>query len=209
MTEQSKIQWLEWAREIQALGQTGLAFASTQYETERNTRFTEIAAEIVSAFSNVNTPEIMATFLSQSGYATPKVDVRAAVLEYDKILLVKEVTDGCWALPGGWADVGDTPSKVAIRETFEESGFDIKPIKMIGVYDANWTGRPLEMFHAFKLIFLCDLIGGEAKVSNETTDVGFFSFDALPPLSINRTNEKHLGEIQAHLKDPGRPTFFD
>ena len=209
MAEQSKIKWLEWAREIQALSQTGLAFSSDQYEVERNTRLAELAAEIISAHADVYAPDIKEIFLSQSGYATPKIDVRSAVVRDNKILLVKEFSDGCWAMPGGWADVGDKPSEVAKRETLEESGYIVEPFKVAGVFDANRSGRPLELFHAFKLIFLSRLLGGEAKVSNETTDVGFFPFDDLPVLSSNRTNEKHLGEIQAHLNNPNRPVYFD
>ena len=209
MAEQSKIQWLEWAREIQALSQTGLAFASDQYEVDRNTRLAELAAEIISAHADVYAPDIKEIFLSQSGYATPKIDVRSAVVRDNKILLVKEFSDGCWAMPGGWADVGDKPSEVAKRETLEESGYIVEPFKVVSVFDANRSGRPLELFHAFKIIFLSRLLGGEAKTSNETTDVGFFPFDDLPVLSSNRTNEQHLGEIQAHLDNPNRPVYFD
>ena len=209
MAEQSKIKWLEWAREIQALSQTGLAFSSDQYEVDRNTRLAELAAEIISAHADVYAPDIKEIFLSQSGYATPKIDVRSAVVRDNKILLVKEFSDGCWAMPGGWADVGDKPSEVAKRETLEESGYIVEPFKVVSVFDANRSGRPLELFHAFKIIFLSRLLGGEAKTSNETTDVGFFPFDDLPVLSSNRTNEKHLGEIQAHLNNPNRPVYFD
>ena len=117
--------------------------------------------------------------MDHPGYATPKIDVRAAVIKDGKILLVQESTDNCWAMPGGWADVGNIPSEVAIRETKEESGFDVKPKKVIGVYDANRVGGRLEFFHAFKIIFLCELIGGEAKSSDETLDVNFFDFNEL------------------------------
>jgi len=125
--------------------------------------------------------------MKQPGYATPKVDVRASIIEDNKILLVQERSDERWAMPGGWADVGDIPSEVATRETKEESGYDVKPTKVIGVYDANRFGRQLEFFHAFKIVFLCELIGGEPATSDETQNVDFFSFEDLPPLSLNRT----------------------
>jgi len=98
---------------------------------------------------------------------------------------------------------------VAIRETKEESGYDVKPVKVIGVFDANRLGGQLEFFHAFKIVFLCEFIGGEAATSDETQDVSFFRFDDLPPLSLNRTNDKHIKEILAHLKEPHRSTSFD
>ena len=139
--------WLEWAREIQQLSQTGLAFAITEYEKQRYKRLTEISTEMIAHHTQLEKEEIVEVLMKQPGYATPKIDVRAAVINDEgKILLVKEVMDKKWAMPGGWADVGDIPSEVAIRETKEESGYDVKPKKVIGVFDANRSGRPLEFF---------------------------------------------------------------
>lgn len=203
------LKWLDIAREIQQLSQTGAAFANNDYEKERYKRLTEITAEIVEHHTDLEKESIKKVLMDHPGYATPKIDVRAAVIKDGKILLVQESTDNCWAMPGGWADVGNIPSEVAIRECKEESGFDVKPIKVIGVFDANRLGGYLELFHAFKIIFLCELIGGEARTSNETLDVQFFDFNNLPALSLNRTNEKHLNEIKLHLQNPERKTFFD
>ncbi len=208
--EENKIpRWLKWAREIQQLSQTGLAFAVTDYEKQRYKRLTEITAEIVAHHTSLEKDSVEKVMMKQPGYATPKIDVRAAVMRDNKILLIQEISDERWAMPGGWADVGDIPSEVAVRETKEESGYDVKPTKVIGVFDANRLGGQLEFFHAFKIVFLCELIGGEAATSDETQDVSFFSFDDLPPLSLNRTNDKHIMEILAHLKNPQKSAFFD
>lgn len=201
--------WLEIAREIQQLSQTGAAFAVTDYEKDRYKRLTEITAEIIEHHTTLEKESVTRVLMDHPGYATPKIDVRAAVIKDGKILLVQESTDNCWAMPGGWADVGDVPSEVAIRECKEESGFDVKPVKVIGVFDANRVGGKLEFFHAFKIIFLCQLIGGEATPSDETLDVQFFDFNNLPSLSLNRTNQKHLNEIILHLQNPKRQTYFD
>ena len=209
MDKDNSPQWLQWAREIQALSQTGLAFAGNEYEKARNTRLIELAAEITAAHTELEQGQLTDVFMQQGGYATPKIDVRSVVVHDGKLLLVQESADSRWAMPGGWADVGDFPSQVAERETLEESGYIVKARKLIGVYDANRAGRPMELFHAFKLLFLCELIGGEARPSNETLDVGFFNFDKLPPLSQNRTNEMHIEEIKHHLNNPGRPAYFD
>lgn len=209
MTENLMPKWLTIAREIQQLSQTGSAFAVTDYERNRYKRLTEIAAEIIGHHTDLEKESVQTILMDHPGYATPKIDVRAAVMKDGKILLVQETTDNCWAMPGGWADVGDIPSEVAIRECKEESGFDVKPIKVIGVFDANRVGGKLEFFHAFKIIFLSELIGGAATPSDETLDVRFFDFNNLPPLSLNRTNEKHLNEIKLHLINPERKTFFD
>jgi len=202
-------QWLKWAREIQSSSQTGLTFAHNEYDVERNKRLAEIAAEIIDQYSTLGKQELYNDFLNQPGYATPKVDVRAAIVKAGKILLVKESQDGRWCMPGGWADVGETPAESVIREVWEESGYRVKPTKLIGVYDANRSGRPLNLYHAFKVIFLCDLKGGAAKTGFETLAVEFFDFDALPDLSQNRTHADHLLEVRAHLDDPHRQTFFD
>ncbi len=202
-------QWLKWAREIQALSQTGLTFAHNEYDVERNQRLAEIAADIIDHYSNYDKEELLDDFKSQPGYATPKVDVRGAVTRDGEILLVKERMDGKWCMPGGWVDVGEAPAAAVAREVWEESGFEVKPTKLIAVMDANRGGRPLQLYHAYKLIFLCHITGGSAKPSFETLDVDFFSFDQLPELSPNRTNQTHLQHVQDHLLDDNRPTFFD
>jgi hypothetical protein len=81
--------------------------------------------------------------------------------------------------------------------------------KLVGVFDANRSGLPLSFYHAYKLVFLCEIVGGEPRPSNETLAVDFFPLDDLPPLSSERTNERHLTEVAAHLADPIRPTAFD
>lgn len=209
MNQEKMPPWLEWAREIQGLCQTGLAFATTDYEIQRYTRLNEIAAEIVASQTNESLEALVKNFSAQPGYATAKIDVRGAVVRDGKILLVQERRDERWAMPGGWADVGDIPSEMVAREVWEESGFEVVPRKVLAVFDANRGGRPLEFFHAYKIIFLCEITGGEARPSDETTDVRFFRFDELPPLSMQRTNEKHLAEVRAHLGDECRPAAFD
>jgi ADP-ribose pyrophosphatase YjhB (NUDIX family) len=201
--------WLAWAREIQALSQTGLAFCSSDYEIQRYQRLAEIAAEIIQDHTGLPKEHLLEDFGLQSGYATPKVDVRGAVIRDGKILLVQERVDGRWCMPGGWADVGDLPSKMVAREVWEESGYHVVPRKVVGVFDANRSGRPLELYHAYKVVFLCELTGGQARPSSETLDVGFFAFDRLPPLSSNRTHQRHLDEVLAHVRDPQRPAAFD
>lgn len=210
MTEANPIRWLEWAREIQALCQTGLAFSQTDYDTERYRRLMEISAEIVHGYTGQEKKTLVENFMAQPGYATPKVDVRGAVLREGKILLVQERADQRWSMPGGWADVGDHPSEMVVREVFEESGFHVEPAKVVGVFDANRDGGgPLEFFHAYKVVFLCTLVGGEARPSDETLAVGFFDFDDLPELSLSRTNKRHLAEVLAHHRDTGRAAAFD
>jgi ADP-ribose pyrophosphatase YjhB (NUDIX family) len=134
--------------------------------------------------------------------------VRGAVVHEGKILLIQERMDGRWSMPGGWADLGNAPASVAEREVWEESGYRVKAEKVVAVLDANRI-EPMEFYHAFKIIFLCKLIDGEARTSHETMAVDFFGLNNLPPLSLYRTNEDMLKEVFAHVKDPGRRTYFD
>lgn len=209
MTETNVPRWLAWARELQALGQIGLTYSTNEYDTERYERLSEIAAEIVQGHTGLAQEAVLEDFRVQPGYATPKVDVRGAAVRDGKILLVQEGWDGRWCMPGGWADVGDLPSAAVEREVWEESGFRVVARKVVGVYDANRDGVPIEFYHAYKIVFWCQITGGQARPSHETPAVAFFSFDDLPPLSSPRTDERHLVEVRAHLQDPTRLPAFD
>jgi len=200
--------WLEWAREIQAISQTGLHYAENNYQLERYTRLLEIAAEIVSSYTDITDSELINIYTHQIGYATPRIDVRGAVFKAGNLLLVRERLDDGWTMPGGWVDVGDTPSGAVEREVYEESGFKVKARKIIGVYDANRTG-PLEVFHAFKIVFLCDILSGEPRTSDETSEVRFFGATHLPNiLSGERTKPRHIEDAFTAIATE-RPTFFD
>lgn len=209
MTEMAPPRWLSWAREIQALSQTGYHYSENDYQRERYLRLTEIAAEIISEFSQLEYFPLIDAFHAQVGYATPRVDVRGAVFRNGKLLMVRERVDGGWTMPGGWADVGDVPSESAEREVWEETGFRVKASKIIGIYDGNRV-EPLEVFHAYKIFFLCELLGGEASPSKETSEVAFFGADEIPgTLSGERTRPRHIQDAFAALADPDRPAVFD
>lgn len=201
--------WLAWAREIQALSQTGLAFNEPGYDTDRYTRLTEIAAEMIAEHTSVPLAEALASFTAQPGYATVKVDVRGAVVRDGQILLVQERRDQRWCMPGGWADIGEMPSEMVAREVWEESGYVVKAHRLIGVYDANRSQTPTEFFHAYKVIFLCNITGGQPRPSDETMDVRFFDPESLPPLSENRANHRHIEDAFAFSQDPTKSPIFD
>ena len=201
-------QWLEWAREIFSLSQSGITYSGNQYDIERYKRLQGITAEIIESHSDISKESALDSFSMQAGYITPKIDVRGAVLHEGKILLIQERADEKWAMPGGWADLGDTPATVAEREVWEESGYRVKAEKVVAVIDANRI-KPMEFYHAYKIIFLCRLLDGEPRTSYETLAVDFFDPDRLPPLSLYRTNEDMIREVFAHLANPARPTAFD
>jgi len=200
--------WMEWAREIFSLSQSGITYSGNQYDIDRYKRLQEITAEMIASQSEMPKESVLESFAMQAGYITPKIDVRGAVVRDDKILLIQERADDKWAMPGGWADLGNSPASVAEREVFEESGFNVKAEKVVAVIDANRI-EPMEFYHAYKIIFLCNLLDGEPRTSYETLAVDFFHPNSLPPLSSYRTNENMIYEVFAHVQNPNRPTAFD
>jgi len=201
--------WLAWAQRIQAIAQSGITYSDNQYDLERYEALREIAAEILAAGANTAIEPIRDLLSAQSGYATPKVDMRAALIRDDKILLVQERADGGWSLPGGWADVGESPSHAVVREVREESGYETRAVKLIALDDRNLHGHPPFPFHAFKVFFLCELVSGEPVLSYEITGIDWFAEDNLPTLSLTRVTEPQIHRCFAHYREPDLPTEFD
>jgi ADP-ribose pyrophosphatase YjhB (NUDIX family) len=203
---------LAWAKKLQAIAQTGLTYAKDQYDIERYKSIRQIAAEMLAANSNgLSSTQLVDLFASEIGYATPKIDVRAAVFSDKGVLLVRERSDGGWTLPGGWADVGDSPSVAAVREVKEESGYDVVARKLAAVYDRDQErhGHPPMPHHVYKLFFVCEFVGGTAKTSSETDAVSFFAEDQIPPLSLTRVTPAQISHLFDHHRHPEWPTSFD
>jgi ADP-ribose pyrophosphatase YjhB (NUDIX family) len=202
--------WIHWAKRLQACGQTGLHFSEIEYDRVRYEEMLHIAAEILSVAANTPIEPVLDLLRHDGGYATPKVDVRGVVFQEDRILLVKEVVDGGWTLPGGWADPCEAPAVATVREVWEEAGFETRATKLIACWDRSLHGHvPVYPFHIYKLFFRCEIIGGAARTSNETSDVGFFGEDALPELSVSRTTERQIHRLFEHYRNPNLPTDFD
>ncbi|MBH8561828.1 NUDIX hydrolase [Nostoc sp. CENA67] len=201
--------WLEWAQKLQAIAQIGLTYSEGPYDIERYKQLRAIAAEIMATYSKVEHGYVLDLFAQEIGYATPKVDVRGAVFRDNTILLVKERADGYWTLPGGWADVGESPSEVVVKEIFEESGYQTRPIKLLAVYDRDKQGHPPFPFYIYKLFFQCEIIGGSPSTSLETEEVNFFLEDALPELSLGRVLPAQITRLFHHYRHPDLPTDFD
>ncbi|MCA1054085.1 NUDIX hydrolase [Rossellomorea aquimaris] len=201
--------WLQWAKELQSISQASLTYSKDVYDLERFKRIREISVEIMSTYTALNASKIKDLFANETGYATPKVDIRAVIFREGKILMVRENTDGGWSLPGGWGDIGLTPGEVAVKEVKEESGFDVKAVKLLGVLDKTCHPHPPSPYHVYKLFILCEIVGGNAVEGIETSAVGFFREDELPQLSIDRNTESQIHMMFKHLHHPGEEVFFD
>lgn len=201
--------WLDWAKQLQSLAQAGLAYSKDIYDIERFELIRNISVEMLSQQTGMEMTVIKDLFASETGYATPKVDIRAVIFKDNKILMVKENSDGSWALPGGWADIGLTPSEVAVKEVKEESGFDVKAVKLLAVMDMKCHPHPPSPFHIYKMFIQCEIIGGQPMKGVETSAVEFFAENKLPPLSIARNTQIQIEMIFKHLYNPKEPIYFD
>ncbi|MEL3958578.1 NUDIX hydrolase [Caldifermentibacillus hisashii] len=201
--------WLEWAKELQSIAQAGLTYSRDVYDLERFEQIREISMEIMSQYTKVDQSVLKNLFANETGYPTPKVDIRAVIFEDNKILLVKENSDDSWSLPGGWADIGLTPSEVAIKEVKEESGFVVKPVKLLGVLDKKCHPHPPSPYHVYKIFIQCEIIGGGPQTGIETTAVGFFAENELPKLSEGRNTRSQIEMLFRQVNNPQEPVYFD
>ena len=195
---------------MQAIAQNGLTFSQDRYDIGRYQAIREIAAEMLAAGAGEDISAIRQFVSGDTGYATPKVDVRGVVFRKGRLLLVQEKTDGGWALPGGWADVGESPAENVVREIREESGFETRAVKILAVFDrAKHPHEPQFPFHVYKLFILCELVGGDATPSVETDAVNFFGEAELPVLSETRVTPWQLHRLFELHRNPQLPTDFD
>ena len=201
--------WLTWARELLSHAQNGLHYAQDPFDRERYSAIQSIAAEMLATGSGMTLEAVEGLVGSQAGYATPKVDVRGAVWLEDRILLVRERSDGLWTLPGGWADVNESPAEAIVREIWEESGFRTKATKLLALWDRTRHDHPPHAFYIYKVVFRCELTGGDAQTSMETDGVDFFALDELPSLSTGRVTETQIRRLFEHMLRPELPADFD
>jgi len=209
MTKQIPDHWVTIAKKINSIAQSGLAFTNDKYDKERYAELLDLSIQILNNITDIDSDKLKFVFNRDIGYQTPKIGIRAVVVQDDKILLVKEKMDNKWSLPGGYADTGMTPSEIAIKEVKEESGYDVKPTRILGLIDYNkYQDRPLP-FDIYNLFMECEIIGGEPATGIETSDVGFFDINNLPELSERRVTKKQILEMYKLCKDKKLNPIFD
>jgi 8-oxo-dGTP pyrophosphatase MutT (NUDIX family) len=209
--------WLARARELQAMAVNGLTYTTDGYDRERYERLHAMAVEMLADLAGATPEQVAGLYLPDTGYVTPKVDVRAAVQDGSgRLLFVRERSDGLWALPGGWADVGDSPVHAAVRETAEEAGYLVEATGLVGLYDrdAERWHHPPHPYHVYKVVVACRILGPAPHNDGggshgEISDVGFFAPDGLPPLSVGRNSPELIARIVERLADPTGPADVD
>jgi ADP-ribose pyrophosphatase YjhB (NUDIX family) len=207
----SSAAWLARVRALQAIAQEGLAYADNPFDAARYARLKQVTADIAGALDAEGPPGPLRLAVEQAdGYLTPKLDVRAAVFDDDgRVLLVRELRDRRWSLPGGWADVGEGIAAGAVREVREESGYVVEYERFFGLYDRERWGHPPIPLFTLKAVVGCRLVGGKATTSAETDGVDWFARDAVPELSLGRTSQRLLARAFEHHDDPTLPPDVD
>jgi len=202
-------QWLRWIKRLQAIAQDGLTYSNDDYDLGRYEQLRELASEMLAAHSTGTLEEARDLLALETGPATPKVDVRAVVFKADRILLVKEPDEAGWSVPGGWADVGESPSEAAARETLEESGYRVEPVKLLAAYDRDRRGHPPMVYHVYKLVYLCEILDEEPLSDVDTDGMRFFGEQEIPELSVTRVTRAQISRFFEQHRDPSLPTDFD
>jgi ADP-ribose pyrophosphatase YjhB (NUDIX family) len=200
--------WLEWAKELQAISQIGLAYTKDPYDQERFERVRAIAAEMISLKSGIPVHIVQDLFCCETGYQTPKLDTRAAIFQGEKILLVEE-RDGTWSLPGGWVDVTGTIRSNTVKEVYEEAGLIVEATRLIALHDRNKHNEPPYAYNVCKAFVLCELIGGEFKPNNETISSAYFALDKLPRLATQKNTVAQIALCFEAKNAPHWQTLFD
>lgn len=200
--------WLNWAMEIQSIAQCGLTYTKDIYDIERFNRLRDISVEMLSYKTDISTDKVKDLFCNESGYQTPKLDTRAAIFKDGKILLVHE-NNGTWSLPGGWVDIMESIKSNTEKEVKEESGLDVRAVKIIAVQDRNRHNSPPYAYGVCKVFVLCELLGGHFTSNTETTETGYFSIDELPVLADEKCNKNQIEMCFNAFRNPAWETLFD
>jgi ADP-ribose pyrophosphatase YjhB (NUDIX family) len=202
--------YFEKIKRIQTLAEIGLEFSENTFDRERYTELKEIALNMLERITHIPINEIVPVIEERNGYKTPKVDVRAAVFnERGQILMVQEKADNKWAMPGGWSDISYSPGEVAEKECMEEAGITVKATRLLAVIDKQKHHMTPAFEYVYKIFLLCEKQNNTISTGSETSDVGWFSQNALPELSIPRNNDFVLNLMFEFYHGQRTEPFFD
>lgn len=197
--------------QVLATAQAGLTYSQDPFDIARFEALRAATAALIASQSDLKPDAIASWIALDEGYPTPKLDVRALILDdAGRLLLVQERSDGLWTLPGGWCDIGDSPAGAVVREVVEETGLECRAVQLLALFDKHKHPHPPQLPHAHKAFFLCEVTGGSLLIeTDETQDAAYFPIDALPALSLHRVVATQLQSLHAHVRQGRRETLFD
>lgn len=200
--------WLQWAMELQSLSQGALYYCKDKYDMERFERIREISAEILSEYTAIPLSKVKNLFCGEFGYQTPKMDVRAVIIEDGRVLLVQEES-GLWSMPGGWVDADLSVKENTIKEAKEEAGLDVCTKRVIAIQDRKNHNEPLYAYNICKIFVECTVLGGHFEKNMETVDSGWFSPGELPPLALDKITAGQIDMCFQASRDPNWRTVLE
>ncbi len=196
-------------KKLKSLADKGLLYAESGYDKERYEQIKQIVLNLLAKVTDTPIEKLIDFYLPVKEYPTVKVDVRGFVLnEKNEILMAKESVDGKWTIPGGWADIGDTPSEAVIKEIKEETGLDAEIVRLLAIYDKRCHEHPPEPYYIYKLMFFCKISGGDLAHGFDMQGADFFSMDSLPELSEDRILKSQLTHL-FELVNNSSEVYFD
>ena len=189
-----------------ALTDTGLTFTKDPFDRERYEDLRSLLSEMLNQVSDLDADEVEELLKPTSAYATPLMDVRAWIVEDEKICLVRGQGENDWALPGGFGEVGYSPTENILKEIEEETGFKAKVERLLAVFDTNRF--QLQSKQYAKFVFECKLLDGQFQENQEIADLQFFAIDQLPALSEKRITKEQI-EILWQVYQGQREQYLD
>lgn len=198
-------------KRVKSVADTGLLYCKEDYGRERYHELEDIALTSISKLTSRSISTIRNFYDKVTDYPTPKVDVRAFIVnEQQQILMVKERADSCWTLPGGWADIGLTPSECVIKEVKEETGLDAEVIRLMAVFDKKKYPHPPQPFYVYKMVFHCRITGAMTfNKAFDVLDIRFFDINDLPALSEDRIVQSQVRMLFAHFTNGQQEVIID
>lgn len=201
---------LQIADRVRAIARNGQLYALNEYDKERYDELLDLSNRLTATLTNTEIETVAACYTPATDYVTPKVDIRAVVFDdKERILMVRERADGKWSLPGGWGDVGFSPGEVAVKEVREETGYEVTPMRLLAILDMHCHNHPPAPHYTYKIFIRCTLTGGAPQTAFDTLDVGFFTLDALPPLSAERVTREEIELMYDFLHNPHKEAITD
>ncbi len=197
-------------KKLKNIADLGLLYANDEYDRERYTELHAISLNLMSRLTDTPLSKMTDFYAPITDYPTPKVDIRALVLNRDnQILLAQERSDGRWSLPGGWADIGLTAREVAAKEVLEETGLTVSPTRLLAIFDKKCHPHPPQAYYVYKFVILCSFISGDLRPAHDILDARYFNINDLPPLSENRILKSQIELVFQKAQFNDLETYFD
>lgn len=172
--------------ELRILGQNGLHYADNPYDEERYERILELVSQYYGKALDVPSSDIQRQFVAELGHITPKVGAEAGIFDANgRILLMRRADDGQWCLPCGWVEPNESPAETARRETREETGLDVVPVELVGVYHSPPGGK-FGPHGEIAVVYLCDKVGGTLTPSHEGEKLHYCKID-----DVSKWHKRH------------------